>query len=51
MYPIRIISLAVVLLGSIAVQAVQPHHVEPGNVYVAKPLHFEPQHVRLLSDI
>ncbi|KJA15470.1 hypothetical protein HYPSUDRAFT_48404 [Hypholoma sublateritium FD-334 SS-4] len=47
MYPIRIISLAVVLLGSIMVKAapaVRAHHVEPGNVYVAKPAHYEPQH-------
>lgn len=52
MLPIRIVSLAVVFLGSMLVkpaEAVSAHHVQPGNVYVAKPAHFEPQHVRLSS--
>ncbi|KJA15471.1 hypothetical protein HYPSUDRAFT_220033 [Hypholoma sublateritium FD-334 SS-4] len=47
MLPIRIVSLAVVFLGSMLaqpVEAVSAHHVQPGNVYVAKPVHFEPQH-------
>ncbi|KJA22502.1 hypothetical protein HYPSUDRAFT_54842 [Hypholoma sublateritium FD-334 SS-4] len=47
MFSLRIISLAAVLLGSIMVNAapaVTAHHVEPGNLYVAKPAHFEPQH-------
>ena len=52
MLPIRILSVAAVLIGSMMVtpaEAVSAHHVEPGNVYVAKPVHFEPQHVRLSS--
>ncbi|KJA15472.1 hypothetical protein HYPSUDRAFT_220034 [Hypholoma sublateritium FD-334 SS-4] len=45
MFSIRIISLAALLLGSVAVNAaVTAHHVQPGNLYVAKPAHFSPQH-------
>lgn len=48
MFSIRIISLAALLLGSVAVNAaVTAHHVQPGNLYVAKPAHFSPQHVCL----
>ena len=48
MYPIRIVcSVAAVLLGSLVVNAapmpdVQPHHVQPGSVFTAKPVHFDP---------
>ena len=50
MYPIRIVcSVTVVLLGSLVVNAapmplpeVQPHHVQPGSVFTAKPVHFDP---------
>lgn len=46
MYSIRLISLAVALFGSlVANAAVAPHHVNPGSVFVAKPLHFDPPHV------
>ena len=48
MFSLRIISLAAVLLGSFVVNtaaAVTAHHVQPGNLYMAKPAHFEPQHV------
>ncbi|KJA26915.1 hypothetical protein HYPSUDRAFT_213031 [Hypholoma sublateritium FD-334 SS-4] len=49
MFSMRIISLAVVLLGSLAVNAapmpaVKANHVHPGSVFVAKPVHFDPPH-------
>lgn len=53
MYPIRIISFAVLLLGSIAVNAapaVPAHHVVPGNLYVAQAVNYQPQLVCLHSD-
>lgn len=47
MYATRAISLAMVLLGSLAVKAapmpaVRPDHVDPGTVMRAMPLHFHP---------
>ena len=48
MYSIRLLSLAAILFGSlVANAAVAPHHVHPGSVFVAKPVHFDPPHVRL----
>lgn len=59
MYSIRTIcSVAVVLLASVVVNAapmpmpaVSAHHVKPGGVFVAKPVHFEPQLVGSTSTI
>ena len=50
MYSIRLLSLAAILFGSlVANAAVAPHHVHPGSVFVAKPVHFDPPHVRLVK--
>ena len=52
MLSMRIISLAAVLFGALAVSAapmpaVKANHVHPGSVFVAKPVHFDPPHVRI----